>query len=102
MEIPCIIAPTLAATTKVINTAKDSRPGCLSVVGVLGTGKSVAVKIPVVADPDPETPTDWQQMYQDGVAVTLTDTHHAEAIPVGLIILIDKPATGTLVGIGWA
>lgn len=101
-EILCIIPPITGAVTKVINTARDSRPGCLSVVGILGLTESIAIKIPTVADPDPANPAHWQQMYQDGVAITLTSGHHAEAIPVGLLILIDKPATATDVGVGWA
>jgi hypothetical protein len=102
MEIPTIITPQTAAATKVINTARDVRPGCLFVVGPLGEGESIQIKIPTVNDADPTNAAHWQQLYQDGVAVTLTSSHNAEAIPVGMIVLISKPLTAQSVGVGWS
>ena len=101
--IPYLINPTTEAATVVIETAVNlSRPGCLSVIGVLGAAETVAIQLPTVTEPASATDAHWTALMQDSEAVTLTAGHTAEAIPVGLTVRIVKPATANAVGLRWS
>lgn len=103
MEIPCIIPPTTAAVTKVINTARDGRPGCIMAIGPLGSSERILIQRPLIhIDPDPDNNAHWATLKQNDDEAVLRDGHDAHAIPVGVILRVVKPATATAVGVSWA
>ena len=95
-----IIEPAAPLAYSVISTARDNRPGCLSVIGSPDT--DVLVQIPAVKDPLPATDAHWQNLYINDEQVKLTATHMAAAIPVGLKIRVVKQATSSAVGVEWS
>lgn len=102
MEIPTIITPQIAAASKVINTARDSRPGCLMTIGALDGAEAIQIQRPLVQDPDPDDDAHWVQLVQADTDAALRVGNDAYAVPVGVVIRIVKPVTTGEVGVIWA
>lgn len=76
------------------------RPVTVSVVGTLDPADSIAIEIPVNADPNPDTDAHWQTLTIDGEDQVLDADNLARAIPYSLLVRIKKPATaGREIGI---
>lgn len=99
LELIAVIPPQTTAANTVINTNKIKSPACLSLIGVIGSTYTINIQIPTTLNPDANTDSNWQNLYQEGAAVTLSSTNHVIAIPVGLSIRIVKPITANNVGV---
>lgn len=98
------IAKQTAAASAMFKTNSMPLPGVLSIIGVLGVSETVTVEIPTLEDyngVDLANDAHWTALYQDGSPVTLTSTHNAECIPIGLMVRIKKPVTSAAVGVRW-
>ena len=96
-----LISQQTASTSVVLCINRDSRPGCLSVIGTLGAGETIDIQIPLNTDPEQESDSHWQTLYQDGSPLQITSTNHAIAIPVGMTVRVVKNATAEAVGLRW-
>ena len=101
MQLSTIIPYSTAAGYTVLDTSRHGAPGCLSIIGAIGS-EEIIVQRPLNDDPDPANAAHWGQLTIDTVDIKLTATAHAKAIPVGMLIRVEKPATAAAVGVRWS
>lgn len=97
-KFSCLIDPTTAAVTKVYNSSGATRPVLLELVGAVTT-EQILLKRPLNADPDENKPTHWATRKINDEEQTLREGHTSIAIPVNMLIYIDKPVTANDVGV---
>jgi len=97
-----LIEPTTSAVIAIVNTDRHERPRCLSVIGELVAGESIAIERPLNTDSDPYDDNHWKQLELGDTSVLLRPGNDAEAMNVGLTLRVKKPVTVNLVGIRWS
>ena len=104
-----IITPTTEAATFLVDLTRGvfsaaeggivGMPATLELIGTLGSGETISVEYPLVADPDPTDDADWAQYYYRDEAIQLTSTNHSETNVTRTLFRINKTATAAAAGV---